>query len=274
MNKALTQAQVERYRREGYVFPLQVLDDAELADYGRRLSESEARHGHLAGPLAQKPHLLFTWAAELVRHPRVLDAVEDILGPDLLCWSSSFFIKQPRDPAFVSWHQDATYWGLDRPDILTVWLALSPARRENGCMKIVPGSHRTQVAHRDTFEPGNLLTRGQEIAVEVDEAEAVYMELAAGQASIHHVLLFHGSPPNASDVRRLGLAIRYMPTSVRQASGVRDTATLVRGTDRYGFFDLVPPPEADMSDAAVAAHAVASEASRTILLAGASTPAR
>ena len=192
--------------------------------------------GPIKGEMRHKSHLLFPWINDLMRHPRVLDAVEDVLGPNLLVWSTSFFIKEARDPGFVSWHQDATYWGLSSPDVCTAWIALSPANKVSGCMKFIPGTHKEQVEHADTFHKDNLLTRGQEIAVEVDESKAIYAELKPGQASLHHVLLFHGSAPNQSDDRRIGLAIRYVPTHVRQAVGANDSATLVRGVDAHKNF--------------------------------------
>ena len=207
--------------------------------------------------MRHKPHLYLTFLNELIRHPRILDAVEDVLGPNLFCWSSTFFIKEPADPGFVSWHQDATYWGLSAPDVTTVWLAITPANLVNGCMAFMPGSHTAQVAHRDTFDKNNLLSRGQEIAVEVDESKGVYVPLESGQASLHHVLLVHGSAPNRSADRRIGFAMRYIPTTVRQIAGARDSATLVRGTDEYGHFDHEPRPAADCAPEAMAAHAAA-----------------
>jgi hypothetical protein len=251
----LSPSAIAQYQYDGYYFPLEILSAAEATSYRARLEEHEARAGGpLKGHMRHKSHLLFTWLNELIRHPRILDAVESVLGPDLLCWSSSFFIKEPDKTAFVSWHQDATYWGLSSPEVMTVWVAFTPANRVNGCMAFIPGTQHIQVAHRDTFAADNLLTRGQEIAVEVDESKAVYVELAPGQASLHHVMLFHGSAPNRSADRRIGYAIRYIPTHVRQIAGERDSATLVRGVDRYGRFDLEPAPVVDLSPQAVALH--------------------
>ncbi|HEY7040124.1 MAG TPA: phytanoyl-CoA dioxygenase family protein [Methylomirabilota bacterium] len=247
---------VAQYRRDGFYFPVRVFSGDEALGYRRRLEDVERAHGGpLGGELRHKGHLLFTWLNALIRHPRILDAVEDVLGPDLLCWSSSFFIKEARDPAFVSWHQDATYWGLSEPDVLTAWVAFSESSVESGAMRMIPGTHRAQVAHRETFARDNLLSRGQEIMVEVDEARAVDVVLRPGEMSLHHVRMFHGSPPNRSAGRRIGYAIRYVPTHVRQLSEVRDTATLVRGVDRYHHFDHEEPPESDLAPAARARHA-------------------
>ena len=137
----------------------------------------------------------------------------------------------------MSWHQDSTYWGLEPADIVTAWVALSDSTIENGAMRVIPGSHlQEQFPHRDTFAPDNLLSRGQEIMVDVDDRQAVTLELAAGEMSLHHVRLIHGSEPNPSGQRRIGFAIRYIPTYVRQVAGSHDTATLVRGVDRYREF--------------------------------------
>ena len=248
------------FERDGYWFPVRVMTAAEAASYRARLEAYErASGGPIGSNRRHKVHLLFTWANALVRHPRILDAVADILGPDILCWTTNFFIKEPRDPAFVSWHQDSTYWGLEPPDVVTAWLALSDAPVESGAMKFLPGSHRAdQIPHVDTFHKDNLLTRGQEIAVSVDEARAVDVPLKAGEISLHHIRLVHGSKPNATAERRIGLAIRYIPPHVRQAK-VADSAMLVRGADRYGHFAPEPDPAADCDAAALAAHAAVME---------------
>jgi chlorinating enzyme len=269
-SKVLTPAQVEAFRRDGYHFPVRALSTDEALSYRRRLEQSEAMlGGPLRGALRSKPHLLFTWANELIRHPVVLDAVEDIYGPNLLVWSSSFFIKEAHDPSYVSWHQDSTYWGLSHPDVVTAWIALSVSVVENGCMRVMPGTHlKDQLPHKDTFAANNLLTRGQEVQVEVNPAEAVDIELQPGEFSLHHVRLVHGSDPNNADYRRIGFAIRYIPTYVKQTVGPRDSATLVRGIDTYHHFDMEPAPKADLDPEAVALHKRVTEESNQVLYRG------
>ena len=236
--------------------PIRVMPATEAAMLRARLEAHETAHGVLKGAMRHKSHLLFTWLDGLIRHPAILDAVEGVIGPDILCWSSTFFIKEARDPGFVSWHQDSTYWGLDPADIVTAWVALSESTAENGAMRVIPDTQKLeQVAHRDTFAANNLLTRGQEIAVDVDGSTAVMLSLEPGEMSLHHVRLIHGSDPNPSAKRRIGFAIRYLPTHVRQVVGTRDSATLVRGVDRFGNFEPEYAPEQDLSDAAVAFHA-------------------
>ena len=255
MPKLLSPQAVEQFERDGFYFPVRVMSAEEAQGYRSAL---EAYEGRTGGPIQSnmrhKVHLLFTWANELARHPRILDAVEDIIGPNILCWTTNFFIKEPRDPGFVSWHQDSTYWGLEPPEVITAWLALSDAPIESGAMKFIPGSHEwDQVEHVDTFHEHNLLSRGQEIAVDVDESKAVFVPIRAGEISLHHVRLAHGSEPNTTGDRRIGLAIRYVPTHVRQVK-VRDSAMLVRGIDRFGYFDPEPEPAQDLDTAALAAH--------------------
>jgi non-heme Fe2+,alpha-ketoglutarate-dependent halogenase len=273
--KVLTEAAVRQYRDQGYIAPVPALSTAEAARLRARLEDYEAGADGLKGPLRHKSHLLFTWLNDLVRHERILDAVEDVIGPDILCWGTSFFIKNARDPGFVSWHQDSTYWGLEPPDIITAWVALSDSTLTNGAMRVVPRTHQMdQVAHRDTFAPDNLLSRGQEVMVEVDDRQAVALELRAGEMSLHHVRLIHGSDPNPSDTRRIGFAIRYIPTYVRQVVGGHDTATLVRGEDRFHHFEPEQRPTADMSPDAVAYHAAVTGAHAQILMRDTGKPMR
>jgi len=269
MPKLLSTDQVAAYRHRGFHFPIPALDSSEVAEFRRKLENYETQSGGpIKAEMRDRSHVLFTWIDEMIRHPKILDVVEDVLGPNILCWNTSFFIKEARDPGFVSWHQDATYWGLSSSEVATVWIAISPSNKISGCMKFIAGTHQKQVRHEDTFDKNNLLTRGQEIAVEVDEAEAVYVELMPGQASLHHVLLFHGSEPNRSDDRRIGLAIRYIPTHLRQAVGARDWATLVRGKDEYRHFLPAHVPKRDLEPEALAFHQEVSEEQVRVLYRG------
>ena len=270
MPKRLTAAEVAAYRRDGYHFPVRAFSTEEALRYRAALEAHEQAAGApLQGKWRVKTHLLFTWADAIVHHPDVLDAVEDIVGPDILCWTTNFFIKEPRSAGFVSWHQDAAYWGLDPDEVVTAWVALTPSNALSGCMKVIPGSHQqAHIPHVETYAENNMLTRGQEVAVAVDEASAVSLMLQPGEMSLHDIKLVHGSAPNASDDRRIGLAIRYLPTHVRQTK-LRDSAMLVRGVDRHGHFDLEPRPQRDMDEAALRAHAEAVDRKVAVLLQGA-----
>jgi non-heme Fe2+,alpha-ketoglutarate-dependent halogenase len=269
MPNALTEDQLAAYTRDGYLAPVPVMSEAEARGLRATLEAIEAgMGGPLRGDLRHKAHLLFPFLAGLILHPAILDAIEDVLGPDILCWNTNFFIKEAETPSFVSWHQDSTYWGLSAPDVCTAWVALTPSNLDNGAMAVIPATHtRDQIPHRDTFDRHNLLTRGQEIAVEVDEAKAVPLVLKPGEMSLHHVRLVHGSPPNPSPDRRIGFAIRYIPTSLHQLEGT-DSATLVRGEDRFGHFELEPRPERDMDENMLVLHRRLTERAAQILYKG------
>ncbi|WP_321896924.1 phytanoyl-CoA dioxygenase family protein [Burkholderia cepacia] len=252
MPKVLSNTQVEQYRSEGFVSPLDAFSAKDAAEFLARMEDLENREPNLWARSKVKPHLLMMWLNDLMRNPTILDAVEDVLGPDVLVWATGHFDKKPRDPSFVSWHQDGTYWGLSEPSVVTAWVALTPSNRANGCMRVIPGSHHQgQLPHRDTDNKNNLLSRGQDVEVEVNEAQAVDLELRPGQFSLHHVMLVHGSEPNSSDTRRLGIPIRYVAANVRQISGFKDSATLVRGTDKYQNFIAEPHPRMDFDPVAV-----------------------
>ncbi|HZT20005.1 MAG TPA: phytanoyl-CoA dioxygenase family protein [Dongiaceae bacterium] len=271
MTHTLSPDMVARYRRDGVLFPLPAVGTAAARSLLERFEALERREGgRISRRTNHKPHLLLSWLADLVRDARILDQVESVIGPNIFCWSSDFFVKDPGDRKRVTWHQDSTYWGLSEPDIVTAWVALTPSTVESGCMRVVPGSHLAdQLPHRDTFAKDNMLTRGQEVQVEVDEGRAVDVVLAAGEMSLHHVRLIHGSEPNHGRHRRIGFAIRYLPTHVRQLSGIPDSATLVRGRDDYGNFTHEPRPASDFHPDAVAFHARIYEAQMDILYAGA-----
>ena len=234
------------YAKDGYFFPYDVISENEATEL---LADLEAAEAEVAGDRARLsllrnyPSQLLPSFAGLIRHPRLIEAVSQIIGPDLLVWSCGFFIKEPRSKSYVSWHQDLNYWGLDGDREVTAWVALTPATVENGCMRFVPGSHeRKVVPHVDSFGKDNLLTRGQEIAVEVDEASAVDVLMRAGQASFHHGHMFHASGPNGTNSRRLGVAIRYVAPSMKQTSGDKLLVSHVSGKDEHGHFEAMPSP--------------------------------
>lgn len=272
MAAALTAEAVERYRQVGYLAPVPATGADRAADLLARYDAFKARAETDGGAvLRSKPHLVLPWLYDLVRDPAVTEPASMILGPNLLAWGSSFFAKPAGDPGFVSWHQDANYWGLEPYEILTAWIAFSPSRRENGCMRVVPGSQNKALDHRDTFAKDNLLSRGQAIAVEVDEDRAADIMLQPGEMSLHHVGIVHGSDPNTSEIPRIGFAIRYIASHVRQTGG-RTTATLARGEDTHGNFDPEPRPQAEYDPAALVFRQAALARQHAVLFAGADKP--
>tara|TARA_B100000029_G_scaffold468324_1_gene505223 strand:+ start:66 stop:917 length:852 start_codon:yes stop_codon:yes gene_type:complete len=253
----------EHYEREGYVSPLRVMSAERANEYRRALEAIQKTYENdpvATGLLTWTAGIVLPFVDEIVRLPSILNPVKEILGEDVLSMAASFFIKEPKSPAFVSWHQDLTYWGYKGVSEVTAWLALTEASRQNGCMWFLPGSQKQKlVDHHDTFEKTNMLSRGQRVNVHVDEADAVAVTLRPGEMSLHHGHMFHSSKPNASPERRIGLAIRYVSPSMFQVSGQRPFAHLVAGNDRYGHFQLLDSPITMMADGDMekARHAMA-----------------
>ena len=258
MPGSLSDDLVAAYWRDGFLFPLDALRPDEAGALRLAVERTLARAGEV-GDVSRytfgAPHLVIREVAELAADPRLLDAVESVLGPDIMLWDAGFFIKEPRTTDFVSWHQDLRYWGLsDEAHELTVWVAVGDVTPENGAMRFIPGSHASGLkAHRDTWKDDNQLSRGQVLDVEVDESKAVTAALRAGQISLHHGGLFHASGANRTDSRRIGLAIRYIRPDMRQIAGPVDYARLVRGEDRFGHFRPEPEPAFDFEPGRLAA---------------------
>ena len=239
----------EMYQDKGFAFPVDVASETEADAHHQRLIEIEAEHGSMHYRV--KPYLIFRSAYEIATHPRLLDAVELVLGPDILLWDCSYVIKESEGEGYVSWHQDLTYWGLKMQsdnDLVTAWVALTPATRSNGCMQFVQASHKGgKFAHIDTYDEKNILHRGQSIDDDFDEAVITQIELSAGQASLHQGWAVHSSNANTSDLRRVGLVMNYLKPSVRQVVGDYESATLVRGRDDYGYYETEPVCESDFA---------------------------
>jgi non-haem Fe2+, alpha-ketoglutarate-dependent halogenase len=253
----LSRGDVESYRRDGYLPGRPLLSMAEAARFRKDCLRTCAKPIELGdqNPYSLKrhasnrvkPYLLFPWAAELVRHPRILDAVEAVIGPDILVFHTTAWLKPPHSENYVPWHQDATYFGLAPFEHVTAWVALTPSRPESGCVRVIPGfHHKGQLAHFDDHsDPLTMLSRGQKLADAIEP----------GEVSLHHTLIAHSSGPNGSDDWRIGVGISYIPTSVRHIGPTRLSATRARGIDRFNHFDHESAPQAELDDAALAVHA-------------------
>ncbi len=246
----LNAEQLSRYEENGFLSPLDVIA-ADEAHGLRQIIESVERDPHLNELPRPASQYLRTGAqfvlpevCGIAGHPGLLDKVKALLGPDLLLYSADVFTKEAGSEDYVSWHQDLTYWGLgETNDEITAWVALSEASIESGCMRFIPGSHKKSLLeHEDGFGGNNLLSRGQTVKAEIDEATAVYAPLQPGQFSFHHGHLFHASSPNRSSDRRVGLALRFVTPTVRQSIASRDYAILLAGIDNTQNWVHVAPP--------------------------------
>ena len=231
---------VDRYWQEGFIDGIEVLSDEDVKIHRAHLENAERALGHSLHYMS-RVHTVLRSPYELATHPALVDLVEKIIGPDVLLYNVTYIIKEPHTNNFASFHQDLTYWGFDGTEQVSAWLALSPATAESGCMRFIPGSHRSGLRDQVTRDdPDNVLFQSQTIE-DVNEEEAVYSTLLPGRASLHHGWAIHASGPNISDDRRIGLNIQYISPKMKQTKDASDSAILIRGEDRYGHFTADQP---------------------------------
>ena len=271
MPRVLTKLQIEQYHDEGFISPIRVISEQEALSIKDELEQVEKEFPEeINSESRNNLHLSFAFLDALAHNKIIVDAIEDLIGPDISLWASVMFIKEPSSKQYVSWHQDATYMGLDSLDFPTPWIALSPSNIETGCMTMIAGSHKTKIQnHKDTFAENNILTRGQVIQ-DVDESKAVDLILQPGEMSIHHGAVIHGSQPNNSNQRRIGFSLQsYMPNNVKQIVG-RNLWTHVRGQKRQDDDGmLLDRPRFNMDPNTVAQRKIANENLSEILYKGA-----
>ena len=267
MGKVLNEKQIEKYHDEGFIAPIRVMSEEEALKIKERVEAAEKAFPEEFNPENRNNlHLTFMVLDELAHNPIILDAVEDLIGPDFSLWSSVMFTKNPLTEHFVSWHQDATYMGMTSSDFLTPWIALTPSTEEMGCMAMIPGSHKQNILpHKDTFSENNILTRGQ-VVKDVDEEKAVNLILKPGEMSIHHGAVIHGSKPNKSKQRRIGFALQsYCPHAIEQIIG-KNIWMQIRGGKRDDLDGLqLERPQYDMAPLAVNLRNIANENYSNIL---------
>ena len=257
--KALTQQQADFFRQNGFLFPLPGLTPEEVAECRSGLDRLETELGCAVADADVKwrsqAHAHSPWLDKLIRHPRILDAIEDVIGPDILVWTSTFFIKESGSQTYAAWHQDGGYFGLEPKVSVCAWVALTDASREAGCMEqlSVHGKPRLY-QHSPMGLPNSINRAGQTIVEDFDPANPAAMALEAGSFSLHHELAIHRSAPNGASHRRIGIGLNFMPPHVRVDGPVRCRAMLVRGEDKFGHFDLYDPPKAERDVAALAMH--------------------
>ena len=240
---------VTQWKHDGFLSPFPLLDEEELQACRQGVERYEAWLGstinaHPDMRWRSMPYLLLPWAARLARDPRILDKVEALLGPDILIFTSTFFIKEPHSATIAAWHQDSTYYGLEPKEEVTVWIALTEAGEAAGCMDALSFQGRPrQLSHVSRVVKDSVNRAGQVITELLDDSVPVAMPLEPGWFSMHHGLCPHRSGPNTSSHRRIGLGLNYIPTGTRPSGSVRQAALLVRGTDRYGHFEPAAWPK-------------------------------
>ncbi len=240
----LTTEQIEHYETHGWFAPIDVMSPTEANDLLQELERAEEHSpDQLHAEHRNNAHLSFDFLASVVVDDRIVDPVASLIGPDISLWSTVLFVKEPDSDAWVSWHQDGHYMGLGGENFVTAWLALTPSTVESGCVSVAPGSHRTRLDHVDTYGVSNILTRGQRVE-SPDPDDVVHLELEPGQMSLHHPWLVHGSQPNRSRNRRIGLAMQsYLGAGVSVQRGEHHVVS-VRGEPNPDF-TYVPLPGSD-----------------------------
>ena len=250
----------QRYQNEGYVSPIQLISADEANSHRTKLEEVEREHGSLH--YRSKIHTLLSFAADLATSMPVLDVVEQILGPDILLYDCTYITKEPHTDNYVSWHQDLTYWGLSGEEQVTLWLALSPATTNSGCMRMIPSSHKQgKQQHIDNKDENNVLHRGQNVP-NVNESSAIMCPLEPGQASFHHGWTLHASMPNHSDDRRIGFNVQYITPSMKQTINPNASALLIRGTDKFNHYKTDILASGIMEKEAVESQAILDKATK------------
>ena len=245
MGQVLSETDIKAFRDDGFLTPFDVYSEDDAAVLGAKYAALEDAIGEAPPERFRiKAHLPFPWLCDVIRQPGLLDAVEDLIGPDILCWGASFFAKKPHDIHYVSWHTDSFFYGFEPAETLTAWLAFHPSTVEAGCVRYIPGSHKKQTVHEIRPDPDNLLPMGQN-ALDQPFETAVDAVLRPGQVVFHHESVVHGSGPNNADHPRVGLSIHYAAPLVRETRFDGSTAMLLRGRDRYGYWGCDPEPRED-----------------------------
>jgi non-haem Fe2+, alpha-ketoglutarate-dependent halogenase len=242
------------YERDGFLASLPALDPDEVDWFRGRLEELEGQmFVRFGSSQVVQPQLHFRWAYDLATRPRVLDAVSDIIGEDVLVHSASIFCKHPGDGHFVPWHQDGHYWQLSEAKLVSAWIALSDSTPASGCMRVVTGTHHGRLPHKEEPHRANMLASGLTLDVEIDPERVVDVHLAAGQMSLHHEQIVHGSGPNRSDDKRIGFAVRYVAPEVTQHLQ-HHAVILARGQDSYHHYEQLATPPGDDLEQSLERH--------------------
>ena len=261
-NGKLTGDLTKQYKSDGYLFPIEVFSRNQAETFRKELETIEDRFASVKLPKPLNSYkrgpanAVIPLVADIAKDKRVLDVVEGILGKNILIWAAEFFIKENKSKQFVGMHQDLTYWGMgETSGQITAWIALSPSNVESGCKEFVRKSHKNKILpHDDTFSKKSLLSRGQEIKVDIPKSERIFVELNPGQMSLHHGLMIHGSGPNSSNDRRIGIAIRYINPDVVQQTPGKSYAMPARGVDNKGNFIHYPEPAKIFSEESLQMH--------------------
>ena len=252
MPTVMTDQQLDDFRGNGFIAPLDCLTPEEAAACMRKIEEYEAATGEdISEKIRARAVLAFKWLLDLARHPRIAGALQDAIGPNVILMFSGVWSKAPGGTKFVSWHQDGAYNPFDRNEGATAWIALTDSTPEKGCVKAIPGSHKRGFLHHDeTYDPENMVSRGQTVT-DIDGGTAMDLALRAGQFSIHHEMVVHGSGQNNGTDRRVGISFSCVATETKALTGP-NTGVLIAGENTPGHWVLNKEPAFDLDPVGMA----------------------
>ena len=245
----LSSNQLKQYKDEGFVSPINIFTKEKAKEIRNEIELIENKiPGELEKSGRYNAHLISPLLDKVAHNSKILDAVECLIGKNILICGTTLFIKNPNERGFVSYHQDAKYIGLEPHNWVTAWIAITDSNEKNGCMRMWSGSHKDNLKEHDQkFNEGNLLTRGQTVK-NVPKEKTTPLILKAGQMSLHHPTIVHGSDLNKSNDRRIGFVIQsYIGTNVKQILG-KNSVQLARGTDEFNYHEKVERPKSLLNE--------------------------
>ncbi|MBK17445.1 MAG: hypothetical protein CMM52_01220 [Rhodospirillaceae bacterium] len=252
MPRVLTDQQLSEFRRDGFVAPLDCISSKEAADCMKKIEDYETMTGEdVSKNIRARAVLAFKWLLDLARHPQIAGALQDAIGPNVILMFCAVWSKHPGGSKFVSWHQDGAYNPFDKNNGATAWIALTDSTPDTGCVKMIPGTHKSGFLHHDErYDADNLVSRGQTVA-DVDETKAIDLAMRAGQFSIHHEMVVHGSGENCGNDRRVGVSFSCVATETKALSGPQ-TGVLIAGENKPGHWALNKEPAFDLDPVGLA----------------------
>ena len=240
----LSSNQLKQYDDQGFVSPINIFSKDKAKEIRNEIELIENKiPGELEKSGRYNAHLISPLLDEVTHNSKILDAVQSIIGENILVCGTTLFIKNSNEKGFVSYHQDAKYIGLEPHNWVTAWVAITDSNEKNGCMRMWSGSHKDNLRdHDQKFNEGNLLTRGQTVK-NVPKEKTTPLILEAGQMSLHHPTVVHGSELNKSNDRRIGFVIQsYIGTNVKQVLG-KNSVQLARGVDKFNYHEIIGRPQ-------------------------------
>ena len=238
----------DQYQNNGFYFPIKAIPKNKAINLCKELETIVTKNKIHKTIIYRNANYLVPSIYKITKSKNILNCISKLIGNNIYVLEAVIFAKEPKTNDFISWHQDLTYWGFDSDQVVTAWVSLTESNKDNGCMHFISGSHKDGiVAHKKTYKKNNMLSRGQVIKENIDESKSVIVKLNQGEMSLHNGKLFHSSGKNQSNIRRIGLAIRYISSDMKHESGYRIYSHHVSGEKNTDHFISTQPPKITFS---------------------------